>query len=382
MSNIVRRRDGFILDMMKMIAQGSSNDVKIVLKDGEIYANKDILSARCAYFATCFSNSEVKFNEGETNSVTFDHCNKNVMEKIINYLFTGDMKLYDFSLVDLLNMMNMTKMMMIDDLLDDIRKFVLNYITDSGVNYSAIPELVEGLMLAERFKLETIKDSLVLELYRSLRDIPHIPDVVQNSDVFTSLPVNLLEDILLHIAETDMFYDKSVTPTTKQRFDAFVFWLEKNQCDEEERTDITESFWLSDFTGQELLTDVRRSGLFSIQKIDSKVLEILNSCQDNVLKQEKEITTCRKDLVKKEKELTMKNDVLTTKVKDISNEVVQYKRKLAQKDKIIAQKDSILNSRLRSINEKDSIIGQKDTELRKLNIKLNEDKMKRCYSCR
>ena len=98
MSHVVSRRDGLIFDLMKMISKGSSNDVKIVLKDGEIYANKDILSARCAYFATCFSNSEVKFNEGETNSVTFDHCNKNVMEKIINYLFTGDMKLYDFFL--------------------------------------------------------------------------------------------------------------------------------------------------------------------------------------------------------------------------------------------------------------------------------------------
>ena len=184
------------------------------------------------------------------------------------------------------------------------------------------------------------------------------------------------------MSDTDHPGDGSVIPTTKQRFDAFVFWLTKSQCDDKDRTDITESFCLSDFTGQELLTDVRRSGLFSIQDIDSKVLEILNSCQDNVLKKEKEITTCRKDLVKKEKELTMKNDVLTTKVKDISNEVVQYKRKLAQKDKTIAQKDSILNSRLKSINEKDSIIGQKDTELRKLNIKLNEDKMKRCYSCR
>ena len=121
-----------------MISKGSSNDVKIVLKDGEIFANKDILTARCAFFATCFSNTEVKFKEGETNSVTFDHCNKNVMEKIIKYLFTGDMKLYDFSLTDLLNMMNMTKMMMIDNLFDDIRKFVLNYITDSGVNYSSL----------------------------------------------------------------------------------------------------------------------------------------------------------------------------------------------------------------------------------------------------
>ena len=178
----VSQRDGFISDMMKMIAKGSSNDVRIVLKDGEISANKDVLSARCPFFATCFSNSEVKFIEGETNSVTFDHCNKNVMEKIIQYLFSGDMTLYDISLADLLKMMNMTKMMMIDDLLEEIEKFVLKHITDCGLNYGSLPELVYGLMLAEQFKLEAIKDELVHELFRSLKDIPHIPDVVENSD--------------------------------------------------------------------------------------------------------------------------------------------------------------------------------------------------------
>ena len=214
MSHVVNvsRRDGFIFDMMKMIAKGSSNDVKIVLKDGEIFANKDILSARCAYFATCFSNSDVKFIEGETNSVTFDHCNKNVMEKIIQYLFSGDMTLYDTSLVDLLEMMNMTKMIMIDDLLEEIEKFVLKHITDCGLNYGSLPELVYGLMLAEQFKLDAVKGALILELFRSLKDIPHIPEVVENSDAFTSLPATLLKDILLHMADKDQLYDGSVFP--------------------------------------------------------------------------------------------------------------------------------------------------------------------------
>merc|ERR1719445_2213088 len=114
-------------------------------------------------------------------------------------------------------------------------------------------------MLAEQFKLEAVKDALVLELFRSLKDIPHIPDVVENSDAFTNLPVNLLKDILLHkvMPDTEHPDDGSVIPTTKQRFDAFVFWLAKSQCDNEVRKDITESFCFEDFTGQELLIDVR-----------------------------------------------------------------------------------------------------------------------------
>ena len=45
-----------------MVTSGSSNDVKIVLEDGEIFANKDVLSARSDYFATMFSSkNEFKF---------------------------------------------------------------------------------------------------------------------------------------------------------------------------------------------------------------------------------------------------------------------------------------------------------------------------------
>ena len=42
--------------MMEMLTSGTSNDVKIVLKDGEIFTNKDVLSSQSDYFTTMFSN--------------------------------------------------------------------------------------------------------------------------------------------------------------------------------------------------------------------------------------------------------------------------------------------------------------------------------------
>ena len=38
-------------DMMRMLANGSQHDVKIILDDGEIRAHRDILAFRCEYFA-------------------------------------------------------------------------------------------------------------------------------------------------------------------------------------------------------------------------------------------------------------------------------------------------------------------------------------------
>ena len=90
-------------DLLKMLKNGTSNDVKIVLEDGEIRANKDILMARSDYFATMLSNEN--FVEGRDNCVDIRKWSvtKKVMEKVINYLFSGEMKMHDLAPMELLN---------------------------------------------------------------------------------------------------------------------------------------------------------------------------------------------------------------------------------------------------------------------------------------
>merc|ERR1719480_439092 len=97
-------RDMLIKDLLNMLEQGSLNDVKIKLSDGEIVANKDILIARSDYFASMFGNNN-KFIEGETGSVDMSHyCSKAVMEKIIKFLFSGRVYFGDLSLIQLLDL--------------------------------------------------------------------------------------------------------------------------------------------------------------------------------------------------------------------------------------------------------------------------------------
>ena len=124
MSNIVNGNDKLVQDLLGMLSRGSSNDVKIILEDGEILANKDVLSARCDFFATCFSNQDRKFKEGETNIVDFSHCSKVVMEKIVHFLFSGKIELQDLSLTELIKMMSMASMMLLNELLTGIQDFV------------------------------------------------------------------------------------------------------------------------------------------------------------------------------------------------------------------------------------------------------------------
>ena len=292
--SILDQKEKFMEDIFHLLKSGKmTSSIRIVLEDGEIDANKDVLSARCEYFATMFSNENgIKFIEGETSSVDMSHCSKVVMEKIIDYLFSGEMRINDLNLDQLLKLMNMASLMLLDDVFVNVENFIIGWLPDSGVNCAFLPELVSGLMLAEQFKLDAVKDLIKFELHKSLKDIPHISDVVEDSlSPFKFLPYSLMKDILLYEKEEfrKIRIIKDSTPSTRQKFDVFVFWLSENDCSEEEKKEIVDSFNFDDFTAEELLTEVRLSGLYSISIICSKALEILRKKDELLSKQEKEI---------------------------------------------------------------------------------------------
>ena len=65
--------------------------------------------------------------------------------------------------------------------------------------------------------------------------------------------------------------------TAEERFYAFMFWLSGNECSEEDKKEIKDSIDLIGgcFTPEKLLTDVRRSGLFSIKEVDGSVFHLV-----------------------------------------------------------------------------------------------------------
>ena len=84
----------FVSDMMKMLRDGSFNDVSDKLHDGEIKANKSVLAARSEYFAATFrwkSN-----NNHDVEEIVINDCSKKIMTRILKYLFTGVLKIDRF----------------------------------------------------------------------------------------------------------------------------------------------------------------------------------------------------------------------------------------------------------------------------------------------
>ena len=109
-------RGKLVEDLLKMIKGGSSNDV-------QIQANRDILIARSEHLASMLIKED--FVEGKDNCVDMRQCdvNKMVMEKIIHFLFSGEMKLNDVPLLKLLKLMRISNMMLLPDIRNRVETF-------------------------------------------------------------------------------------------------------------------------------------------------------------------------------------------------------------------------------------------------------------------
>ena len=61
-------------------------------------------------------------------------------------------------------------------------------------------------------------------------------------------------------------------PSTQDEFYAFMFWLSEIEISGDDKMKIVEHFeeFLDDFTAEELLSDVKKSGLFSAKIIDDR----------------------------------------------------------------------------------------------------------------
>ena len=121
-------------------------------------------------------------------------------------------------------------------------------------------------MFAEQHQLgKSIKDGIIWVLKLYLDRIPHIQEVVNDSDVFKDLPITLVKEIYLN--------SKNYPWGARTFFAVFVFWLSGNDCTEEDKREILDSIDFNEFTVKDLLNNVRKSGLYPEDRIERRVIE-------------------------------------------------------------------------------------------------------------
>ena len=202
-----------IADLLKVLRQGSQNDIRILCSDGEIQADKDILCLRSEYFRVMF---RCDMEETMTGVVSMEHTHKRAMEVVIEYIFTGQMELKweesDEEIIKtLLEIINTSRIMMLDKLCTHVETLVAEMLPHKISN---LTDLVQGLMLAEKYQLDAVRDTLLRYVVLNLKQI-----IERRIEKFFDLPGYLIKEIL--------WFDK-VKAEEREKLIAFEFWLSHN----------------------------------------------------------------------------------------------------------------------------------------------------------
>ena len=115
-----------IEDILSNLHNPVFSDVTIVATDGEIQANKVILSMRSQYFLRMFSPNN-NFVESQENSVKMPYS-KAVLEKVVIYLYSGQMKYEDMALRPLLDLLELLNLMNLSSEFSSVEGYVLKNI--------------------------------------------------------------------------------------------------------------------------------------------------------------------------------------------------------------------------------------------------------------
>jgi len=159
--------------MLKMFREGSFNDVCIKLHDGEIKANKSVLAARCEYFAATFRWKDN--NNHEVEKIVVNDCSKKIMDRIIEYIFTGIMNAKDLNLLEFLELKDQVRKMFPGDKLEEHIEEILQIKEESRFRYCRLPtiltilptdeEIVKAVSLVEAGNLQA---AVMVELARTI----------------------------------------------------------------------------------------------------------------------------------------------------------------------------------------------------------------------
>ena len=126
MSLQLNNTENVIKDLVSHIQDPDFCDVKIICSDGEIPANKSILGLRSQYFCSMFSSSN-NFVESQAGCVKLPYT-KAVVEKVVLYLYSGEMTCDDLALGQMLDLLELLNSMNLPEEFSSLEDFTMDTI--------------------------------------------------------------------------------------------------------------------------------------------------------------------------------------------------------------------------------------------------------------
>ena len=166
-------------DLMKILLDDSFNDVCIKLHDGEVLANKVVLSARSEYFAASlrWKENNKEQNDSSRHEIIFEHCSTKIMTVVIAYLYSGVLKVSDLTIMEVFELREQVRILLPGD---KINKIIEELIQDERFEELNIIELLE---LREQLRTLLPEEEIWLKEY--VERGPLDQNIEEEDDKFT-----------------------------------------------------------------------------------------------------------------------------------------------------------------------------------------------------
>ena len=173
---------------------------------------------------------------------------KIVFDKVILFLYTGNLQFTPLSLAELLQLENMLSLMMLETALEATGDFITHTTRQGGFT---LAEIIKSVALTYQFALETSKESLLIFLNENLIETSRLAEFVQ-------LPSKIVKDLLMKLHSHSY-----------HRLSALVCWLEEegNALEPEDVPTLRDTFDLQQFSTPAILGLVRKSNIFPADQI-------------------------------------------------------------------------------------------------------------------
>ena len=315
-------------------------DVRIESSDGgEIKANKAILRIRSEYFNRMFSPSN-NFVESSTGLCKLPYPSV-LVKRVINCLYSGEMDLDDLALEQLLDLLGLLDLMNLTEEFKQVERYTeanIN-IPPSINNRFSKSEMLKNLDKCFAMRMENLGETLLTCIGCYIAGFCQLEEVGLLSE---TMIIRLLQE------------NKESYQRTILRLKTFVTWLSTNSMNEEKKDEVLETFDFDFFTLEQLGSDVRTSGLYSSNKILTRMEKL---CEENE---------------KKFKEKSFHSFETKAKLDHKEAEIRNLKDRLRLKDLAIFDLEEDLKEKETILEEKSAEMSVKDEEITKLKESLQK----------
>ena len=190
---------------------------------------------------------------------------KVVFDKVVWFLYTGNLEFRDLSLTDLLQLEYVLNLMLLETASEGTSEYLKQSSQNGGLT---LVETIKALDLTYEYGLETSKLSLLNFLRDNLSETSELPE-------FLELPSKILKDLLLV---------KTTGADSYDRLKALQTWRQEegNDLDALQISLIRDSLDLKHFTTQDLVGIVRKSDLFLQDLIIEALMEVIKSKDESL----------------------------------------------------------------------------------------------------